>query len=271
MVKKTLFILIVLCLSTTIKAQIFWRENLEAAQSEAKKSDKLILIDFWASWCNPCTLMDRELWHNAEMQKLSKSFIGLKINVDFNKSVAIDYDAKLIPKIVLTTYTGETIWESEGYRNAEDYLSILRLLPENVKALNQTLQQLEGNKKDSKTLFAIGIEFQQIGKNQDASTLKTSFLKSSENYFSKAQKFSDDANFNEEVELNSILNDVYAGRSQKALKKIEKIKSPSTNEDISQLRHFVLAKCYANTNDQPNFQKEKQLITKKELLDKLEN
>lgn len=271
MMRKSVLLFFSLCLTVSINAQVYWFNDQEAARSKAKQLDKLILIDFWATWCGPCNKMDRELWNHPEIPKVSKNFVGLKIDVDYNKSTAMYYNAQSIPKVVLTTFTGEPIWQTVGYSNAESYLSIIRSIPENVKQLNTVIQLLEDNKKDSRANLLVGVEYQQIGKAMKNNDLKSSFLASSEKYFSRAQKYGDDTNLTEEIELFSILNDIYLGHPQKALKKIEKMDVASKDGDLTEFRHFVLAICYKNMNDQINFQKEKQQIRKTEWIDQLGN
>ena len=269
--RKSLILLFVLCISYQIHAQIFWLADMKLSQSIAKEKDKLILMDFWADWCGPCKIMDKELWHLPEMQKLSTSFVGLKVNIDSDIRTAIDYNIQGIPKVVLTTFTGETIWEATGYRDAESYLSILRSIPENVKELNQSISKLAENKNDAVANILVGKEFQKLGRDSKNSNLKKSFLDYCDKYLSIAQKNSKDANLTEEIELYSSLNDVYFNKHKKALKKIESMKSEPKDIQLAELRHFILAQCYKNANNLIGFEKEKQLITSKEYIDRLDN
>ena len=51
---------------------------------------------------------------------------------------------------------------------------------------------------------------------------------------------------------------------------MEKIGAQPGNANLEEIRHYVLAKCYFGSHDQDNFQKEKKLISSKELLVQLE-
>jgi thiol-disulfide isomerase/thioredoxin len=228
-------------------------------------------MDFWASWCGPCKVMDSELWKDPELQKISKNFVGVKINVDFEKTLVASYKVANIPKVVIVTASGDLIWEKDGFDNAESFLAVFEAIPQNVGELNKKSMVLANNKKDFQANYSVGLEFQRLGKDIKNDELKNSFLNCSNEYFRKTLKSSIDTVLAEEVEFNLILNEVYCGRIQSALKMIEKMDPKPEDENIAEFRHFILAKCYKSVNDQDNFQKEKQQVKKKELLAQLED
>ena len=73
----------------------FTEENFE---STALKSDKLVMVDFWAEWCGPC----RMVGHHVE--ELSKEYEGKavvgKVNVDLHGGIAAQFGVRNIPTIV---------------------------------------------------------------------------------------------------------------------------------------------------------------------------
>jgi thiol-disulfide isomerase/thioredoxin len=269
--KILIFFISGLLLSGNIKAQIYWLHNFDLARSIANSSERLIIIDFWASWCGPCKVMDIELWQNAGMQKISKNFIGVRIDVDTERSLTARYGVKSIPKVIIITAGGDIIWQQDGYDYAEHFLQIFEAIPDNVGELNKNSRMLTVNKNDLQANYSVGLEFQRLGRINMNNELRNSFLNCSELYLRKALKLCNDTLLAEEIELKSIMNDIYSGRHEKALKMIEKMDSVPGNESTAELKHFILAKCYKNINDQDNYQKEKQMVTKKELLDQLEN
>ncbi len=268
--KKTFFLLLILVVTVNLQAQVYWLNDLESAKSVASESNKLIVMDFWASWCGPCNLMDQKLWQSSEIVPYSKNFVGVKIDFDNNHTLAISYNTQSIPKVVLATASGDVIWENVGFSGADSYLTILKAVPVNVSELNKFAVAYESAKKDPKANYDYGLAFQTIGKDITNDNLKRSFLKCCENYLSKAQKLSKDETFNGEIELYTILNDVYNGKPEKALKKLDKQGARPGNNNYEDVRHFVLAKCYKGTKDQENFEKEKKQISKKELLAQLD-
>ncbi|MFN3952404.1 MAG: thioredoxin [Thermaurantimonas sp.] len=63
------------------------------------KSDKPVLVDFWAEWCGPCRII------GPTVEELAKEFEGKavvgKLNVDENISIASKYGIRNIPTLLI--------------------------------------------------------------------------------------------------------------------------------------------------------------------------
>ncbi|OAY50655.1 thioredoxin H1 [Manihot esculenta] len=67
-----------------------WTEQLERGQ----QSNKLIVVDFTASWCGPCRLIAPIL---ADLAKKMPNVTFLKVDVDELRSVAEDWAVEAMP------------------------------------------------------------------------------------------------------------------------------------------------------------------------------
>ena len=68
-------------------------------EGEVLKSDKLVLIDFWAPWCGPCKAVGPIVEELA--LQLKDSVKVMKVNVDESQKTAIKYGVRSIPTLIL--------------------------------------------------------------------------------------------------------------------------------------------------------------------------
>lgn len=92
--------------------KVFTDSNFD---EDVLKSDKPVLVDFFADWCGPCKMMAPVL------EKLSDQYDGKivigKLNVDENTATASRYQVRSIPYMVL-------------FQNGQVVDSVLGLTPE---------------------------------------------------------------------------------------------------------------------------------------------
>jgi len=78
-----------------VKPFVFTDENFE---SEALKSEGLVIVDFWATWCGPCRMIAPVIEELAAEYE-GKVKIG-KIDVDENNGTSIKYGVRSIPTVL---------------------------------------------------------------------------------------------------------------------------------------------------------------------------
>ncbi len=72
--------------------------TLENFAQEVLKSEKPVLVDFYADWCGPCQMMAREIDEFAEETDKIKV---CKLNVDESTDLAVTFGVMSIPTVIL--------------------------------------------------------------------------------------------------------------------------------------------------------------------------
>ena len=86
------------------------------------KSDKPVLVDFWATWCGPCGMLGPVIEEVAKEYE-GKVVVG-KVDVDSNQEFAAKYGVRNIPT-VLVFKNGEVVGRQVGVAPKKTYTDAL--------------------------------------------------------------------------------------------------------------------------------------------------
>ncbi len=145
--KHGLLILLLLAsaVSTTLpgeKSELKWKK-LDAGLVEAKRANKVILMDVYTDWCKWCKKLDSDVYGNDKVAKvLNKEFVLVKINAE--SSSPVTYKGRTssemelaqalgvngYPTIFFLDQDGEPINSLGGYVDADRFLPIVKYFGE---------------------------------------------------------------------------------------------------------------------------------------------
>jgi thioredoxin 1 len=69
--------------------------------ADVLKSDKAVLVDFWAEWCGPCKMIGPILEKITEDNSYNDKLVVAKINIDENQATPQKYGVRGIPTLLL--------------------------------------------------------------------------------------------------------------------------------------------------------------------------
>ncbi len=249
---STLFLLI----SFGTFAQSDWGYNFENALKLSKALNKPILVDFMATWCGPCKMMDRDVWSKEDIKVLKSNFIPVKIDIDTYSNIASKYSVRSIPNVMVLDSYGNKLFSSLGYKSKSEVSKFLTNFSVNLTSINRAMLILDKSKKNVYSNIRVGQKF------QDASIflkgkVHKSFLRISSGYLKTAEKIKGVKPIVlQKIKLLELLNKAYFHQSKSVLKTIHK---KYENVDTSNLALLTYIKLCAN-NDLKHLDKTNALL-----------
>ncbi len=92
---------------------------------EVMRSDKPVIVDFWAEWCGPCKMIAPVLDEIAR-EKAGAVKVA-KVNVDENQSLSFKYNIRAIPALLFFK-NGQLRDQVTGVASKKDLLARLDAL-----------------------------------------------------------------------------------------------------------------------------------------------
>jgi len=106
--------------------RITWRTSFAAAQAEAKRTNKPLLVDFTAAWCTNCKALDARTYTDANVIRESKKFVAVKVDTDKDTATAKKYRVSSLPVVAVLKADGTMSSAFLGFRDAKGTTSFLQ-------------------------------------------------------------------------------------------------------------------------------------------------
>lgn len=87
--------------------------------NEMINGEQLTLVDFFATWCEPCKMMHPILEQLKE--KMGDDIRILKVDVDKNEALSMQYRIQSVPTLMLFK-KGEMLWRQSGAMSLNDLM-----------------------------------------------------------------------------------------------------------------------------------------------------
>lgn len=129
--------------------------NFSAILAKAKKENKLVFIDAYASWCGPCKLMVKNVFpQKAVGDYYNSHFVNAKIDMEKGEGVELakKYNVKAFPTYLFVDGNGEVVHRTLGYVEENDFIQFAKDAGDPNKRLGALKQKFEDGEKDPEFL-----------------------------------------------------------------------------------------------------------------------
>lgn len=133
----------------------FEDSNFSAILAKAKKENKLVFVDAYASWCGPCKLMVKNIFPLQTVGDFYNShFINAKIDMEKGEGIGLakKYNVKAFPTYLFINGDGEEVHRTLGYVEEKDFIQFAKDAEDPSKRLTALKQKFENGEKDPEFL-----------------------------------------------------------------------------------------------------------------------
>jgi thioredoxin-like negative regulator of GroEL len=161
LITKVLVLLSLIFVNTCFAQE--WGPDLDQGLQAAKEAGRPVLIDFWASWCQPCKAMETQLWSTPEGKKLTSKFILVRLNFDTATAAIRKYHVSSVPTVIFADSWGNELTRLAGFQGPAPYLRRMTVVPANLEPLNSWNEALSKNSRDVEALRGIARFYYDAG------------------------------------------------------------------------------------------------------------
>lgn len=129
-----IFLLLLLIQASSVFAESYrvpWLEDVSMPEVIRMAQDepvRPILIDFYATWCRPCKMLDVLVYNEAEVIEELADVLTFKVDIDKPQYRALkeEFNISTLPTLVWLDERGRELERFTGYQKKDEFLEIIR-------------------------------------------------------------------------------------------------------------------------------------------------
>ena len=92
--------------------------NADTFEKDVLENNKLVLVDFFATWCGPCQMLAPVL---EKISNERNDVVIAKVDIDENMKTAIKYGIDVVPTLKIFK-NGNIVNSREGFRSEKELI-----------------------------------------------------------------------------------------------------------------------------------------------------
>lgn len=114
-------------------ASIVWLSSLDEGLQQAKSKEKPVMVDFVATWCGPCHLMNQLTFGDGRIVEKAKDFVSVRIDIDEQPMVSDHYGAVSIPYLLFLSPDGQAVGRVIGFDPSDPVERVLEEMDRSLR------------------------------------------------------------------------------------------------------------------------------------------
>jgi thioredoxin-related protein len=148
----------------------FKQLSLADALTQAGAAKKVVMIDYFTTWCGPCKQLDSETWKDERVRAwLAANTVALKLDAEKEVETAGKHHVQAYPTMLFLRPDGTELGRIVGFRGAEDFVKQAGDVLAGKGRIDQLQGQLAaGGGSDLMLRNDLGDELAQAGRDAEA-------------------------------------------------------------------------------------------------------
>ncbi len=145
-------------LFTTAQAEgiEFFKGTWKEALAEAERTNKLVFVDAYTSWCGPCKRMAKEIFPLKDVGEFyNANFINMKMDMEKGegRTVRSKYNVNAFPTFLFVDHSGKLQYMSKGGKPADRFIGMGKTALTKVDYTGDYTDRYEEGERDEELLY----------------------------------------------------------------------------------------------------------------------
>ncbi len=156
--------------ASSIFAAPFSDLSFEAASKEAARTGKIVLVDFYTTWCGPCKMLDKNTWTDAAViQLLEQKTVALRIDAEKEAALSKRYRIEVYPSVLLIKPDGTEIDRLVGYREPKVFTADFNAALAGKDSISRAREKMTAaGTNDASARMQFGVALAEKGRDAEA-------------------------------------------------------------------------------------------------------